>query len=110
MDHTVEEVGDDAAVITLAGRVNMVTAPAVRELITGIISAGRVRIAVDLDAVEFIDSSALGSLIGCLNAARRANGDLRISRPTKHILAVLEVSNLIQLLRPYPSAHAALEA
>lgn len=109
MDFEVEEVGSDAVVITCAGRLNIVSAPGLREAVSGIISSGRPRVVVDLDAVEFIDSSGLGSLIGCLKTARQAHGDLRIARPTKQVLTVLQLSNIDRILRPYESPQAALQ-
>lgn len=108
MEFDIQHIGDDAAVVNCAGRLNMVSAPALREAITALVSAGRPRIVVNLAGVEFIDSSGLGSLIGCLKTARQAEGNLRIAQPTKQVLTVLQLSNIDRILRPYESPEAAL--
>lgn len=109
MDFEVTHVDADAAVVGCTGRLNMVAAPGLREAIAGLVTQGRARVVVDLAGVEFIDSSGLGSLIGCLKTARQAEGDLRIARPTKQVLTVLQLSNIDRILRPYDSVEAALE-
>jgi anti-sigma B factor antagonist len=92
---------DGTAVIRAIGRLNMVAAPRLRELVSSTVSDGRSRIVVDLADTEFIDSSGLGALIAGLKAARTAGGDLRIARPPVQVTTVLELTNLHRILRPY---------
>jgi anti-sigma B factor antagonist len=101
MDLEVEEVETDLAIVRCTGRLNMVSAPQLRETITGVIGAGRPRVAVDLSGVEFMDSSGLGALVGCLKSARQAGGDLRIASPSPQVLMVLKLSNIDRILRPH---------
>jgi len=60
------QVGDDAAVIRPRGRLTMVVTQQLRTLIDETVQGGRARIVVDLGSCEFIDSSGLGALRGCL--------------------------------------------
>jgi anti-sigma B factor antagonist len=101
MDLVVDETGNDLAVVRCTGRLNMVSAPELREAVTGVIAAGRPRVAVDLSGVDFMDSSGLGALVGCLKSARQAGGDLRIAAPSAQVLMVLKLSNIDRILRPY---------
>ena len=73
------EVNDRYAEIAAAGRLNMVSAPKLRELVAEVVEAGSSRIVINLKETSFMDSSGLGALIGCLKAARQAGGDLRIA-------------------------------
>lgn len=97
------DIGEDIAIIRADGRLNMVAAPVLRRTVNDAITAGRVRVVVDLSAVDFMDSSGLGSLIGCLKAARQAGGDLRIATPSKQVMMVLQLSNLDRVLKSYTS-------
>ena len=90
------------AVIHCDGRLNMVAAPQLRSCIDDCISQGQDRIVVDLSATTFIDSSGLGALIGGLKRARQKSGDLRIAAPSEQVEAVLRLTNLDRVLRPYP--------
>ncbi|MCE5289595.1 MAG: STAS domain-containing protein [Nocardiaceae bacterium] len=91
------------------GRLNMVAAPKLRELIIDLISAGETQIVVELSSTEFIDSSGLGALISGLKAARQAGGDLRLAAPTAQVDTVLSLTNLNRVLKPYPSADRAFD-
>jgi anti-sigma B factor antagonist len=104
MQFTTENLGTDIAVVRADGRLNMVSAPELRETITATIAAGRPRIVVDLTDTSFIDSSGLGALIGCLKSARQAEGDLRIAAPNDQVRMVLKLSNVDRILRSYDSA------
>jgi anti-sigma B factor antagonist len=101
MDFSTENIDTDIAVVRGDGRLNMVSAPALREQVTTAIAAGRVRIVVDLGGTTFMDSSGLGALIGCLKTARQADGDLRIAAPNEQVRMVLRLSNVDRVLRSY---------
>ncbi|RWZ51165.1 anti-sigma factor antagonist [Labedella phragmitis] len=103
MQFTTEHLGTDIAVVRADGRLNMVSAPELRETVTVAITTGRSRIVVDLGATSFMDSSGLGALIGCLKSARQAEGDLRIAAPNDQVRMVLKLSNVDRILRSYDS-------
>jgi anti-sigma B factor antagonist len=89
------------AVLQPTGRLNMVAAPAFKDLVEETVAAGRVRIVVDLGEVTFIDSSGLGALIAGLKTARQAGGDLRIADIPEQVMTVLRLTNLDRVLRAH---------
>lgn len=97
------------AVIEPRGRLNMVAAPQLRELVRAAVDGGTVNVVVDLGATEFIDSSGLGALISGLKTARLAGGDLRIARPTAQVQTVLALTNLNRVLRARDSVDGAFD-
>jgi len=96
-------------VIAPRGRLNMVAARQLREILSGLVEAGTSRIVVDLEETSFMDSSGLGALISGLKSARQAGGDLRITRPTAAVVAVLEMTNLDKVLKPRASVESAFD-
>ncbi|AEF40885.1 STAS domain-containing protein [Hoyosella subflava] len=98
------------AIIEPKGRLNMVAAPRLRELIESTVEAGATRIVIDLSATDFIDSSGLGALISGLKCTRQAGGDLRIAQPNAQIETVLSLTNLNRVLKAYASAEGAFSA
>ncbi|GGK98367.1 anti-sigma factor antagonist [Salinibacterium xinjiangense] len=100
-------IGDGIAAVRGVGRLNMVSAPALRETVAVALAAGRTRIVIDLSGVDFVDSSGLGALIGCLKSARQLGGDLRIAQPTAQVEMVLQLSNLDRVLKSYGSTEEA---
>jgi anti-sigma B factor antagonist len=107
MDQSVDLLEDGSAVLRLQGKLNMVSAPAVREAIVSLVSEGHPRVVVDLSGVPFLDSSGLGALIAGLKSTRQAGGDLRIASPTEQVRLVLQLTNMERVLTPYATAEEA---
>lgn len=93
--------------ITGTGRLNMVGAPGLREIVAKVVEEGSSHVVVDLGGTEFMDSSGLGALIGCLKLARQAGGDLRIANVRPQVRMVLELTSMHRVLTPYDTADAA---
>jgi len=105
-----EEV-DQGTHVVLApqGKFNLVAAPPIKARIDDLVGAGKTHIVVDLHAVDFIDSSGLGALIGGLKAARQQGGDLRIAAAGVQVRGVLKLTNLDRILSPYGTVAEALD-
>jgi anti-sigma B factor antagonist len=97
----VDDVRTDLAIIRVVGRLNMVSAPRLRDFVAEAVSSGKARLVVDLAGVEFMDSSGLGALIGALKTTRQVGGDLRIAAATDQVMMVLQLSNVDRILKPY---------
>jgi len=107
---TFAEVDKDTHVVLAPeGKFNLVAAPPLKARIDDLVAAGRTRLVVDLNAVDFIDSSGLGALIGGLKSARQQGGDLRVARAGDQVRAVLKLTNLDRILAPYPTLDEAVD-
>lgn len=100
-------LGGGIAVLRLDGKLNMVSAPHLRQEVQSCITAGNIHVAIDLTSVDFIDSSGLGALINGLKSARQAGGDLRIASPAEQVKMVLELTNIDRVLKTYDNADTA---
>jgi anti-sigma B factor antagonist len=109
IEFAVQTRADGIGVVTPQGRLNMVSARRLKELLSDLIAAGTTRIVVDMGETTFLDSSGLGALIGGLKSARQAGGDLRIARPTPPVTSVFELTNLDKVLRPRESVDRAFD-
>lgn len=100
---------DEGTYVVLApeGKFNMVSAGPFKARIDDLVASGKPRLVVDLHAVDFIDSSGLGALIGGLKSSRQQGGDLRIAAPGEQVRAVLKLTNLDRILSPYPTVEEA---
>jgi anti-sigma B factor antagonist len=102
MEFDVELSDGNEAVIRTRGRLNMIAAPKLRDLVAHIVQEdGHTHVVVDLADTDFMDSSGLGALIAGLKSARAAGGDLRIARAGTQVLTVLKLTNLDQILQPH---------
>lgn len=101
---------DGAVVVRCHGRLNMVAAPRLKDLLGDTVEAGHARVVVDLTGTDFVDSSGLGALVGGLKRCRQAGGDLRIAGAGQQVLTVLGLTRLDRVLRPYDDVAAAVDA
>lgn len=106
-DVTTTERG--VGVVTPKGRLNMVSARRLKELLADLVKGGTIRIVVDMAETTFLDSSGLGALIAGLKSARQAGGDLRVARPTPSVMTVFELTNLDKVLRARDSVEGAFD-
>ena len=103
-------LGEGATVIEAQGRLDMVAAPQLKALVQSAVRSAQVPIVVELSGVQFMDSTGLGALISGLRTTREAGSDLRIAGATAQVLAVLELTKINRVIRPYPSVDDALRA
>lgn len=107
---TIELVGD-VYVVSLRGEVDAYSAPSLRLDLRRLIEEdGASTIVVDLAAVTFMDSSALGALVGTLRRLRERDGRLRIVQPQAAASRIFELTGLGGVLDLYPGRDAALSA
>jgi anti-sigma B factor antagonist len=92
----VEERGD-VAVLAVSGEVDVATVPRLREQLHGLVASGTPRIVVDLDAVDFLDSTGLGVLVGALKRVRSNGGELALVCTSPRIRKVFEVTGLTKV-------------
>ena len=85
-DIKTEQLGDDAYVISLAGEVDLYTAPEFKQQLLDVIGQGGKQVIVDFSDTTFIDSTTLGVLVGGVKRLRheRRPALARLQRPQHH--------------------------
>ena len=79
--------------ITLAGHLDVVTAPELRRRLSELLDAGETQLLVDLREVDFVDSSGLAALVQGMKRARAEGGDVELVAPThRDALRVFELT------------------
>ncbi|NIA07261.1 MAG: anti-sigma factor antagonist [Actinobacteria bacterium] len=99
----------DITIITVTGSVDSIDSDALRIFLDDIIVAGRTRLVIDLIAMDFIVSMALGVFVQTFTRLRAADGFLRLAAPQPAILRVIKTTALDRLLPIYDSLAQALE-
>src|SRR5262245_10061430 len=110
-DHPVERIDrrNGSVIVRLVGELDLHTAPTVRETLLTLADEQPERLVVDLEEVEFIDSTALGVLIEA--RARLANhGAFRLAAPGLETNRALERSGPGRHLAVHETVGAALDA
>jgi anti-anti-sigma factor len=98
-----------AIVVRLGGELELHTVPPVRRALLEAVERARGRVVVDLEQVEFMDSTALATLLEV--RARLADGNsLVLAAPGLEARRALEVSGLDRIFRVSASVEDALAA
>jgi anti-sigma B factor antagonist len=85
---------DGWQVLTLAGEVDVASAPRLRDRLVQLVNEGPPNLVVDMSGLTFIDSMGLGALVSGLKRARAHDGDLRLAGPSDHVAQVLAITRL----------------
>jgi anti-anti-sigma factor len=115
---------DGWVVVTVAGEMDLISSPAVRQKVHDAVAAGRRRVVLDLVDVRFCDSSGVGVLIGARRLMRSCAGRLRVVLPEEvpaagasvegtgggaHVNRVLAALGVRRLFEVYPDLMAATD-
>ena len=101
-------IDSDTHVVELGGEVDLYTAPAFKGRMAELLEEGRTDLVVDLSQVTFIDSAALGVLVGGVKRLRPKGGSLGIVCTNQTIIGLLEVAGLDQVFPIHATVEAAL--
>jgi len=98
-DFAVTEHSIDAErhVLAVRGEIDLFTAPELKQVLAESIEAGRIRIIVDLTETTFLDSTALGVLIGAVKRLRSRDGALALVNIDENIAKTFEITGLDQI-------------
>jgi anti-sigma B factor antagonist len=96
------------SVLAVSGEVDVATVPRLREQLHGLVAEGNTRIVVDLDGVDFLDSTGLGVLVGALKRVRSNDGELTLVCTQPRIRKVFEVTGLTKVFTLYDSVDEAV--
>jgi anti-anti-sigma factor len=83
-------------VLSVTGEIDMQTAPALRAQVDELDVSHRTLV-LDLDGVEFIDSSGLGALLGVKKQQDRAGGTLLLARVPAAVARIIEITKMDQV-------------
>jgi len=104
----VDDSQPPSTVLAVKGEVDVYTAPRLREKLVELDSEGKRRVVVDLEGVEFLDSTGLGVLVGGLKRLRGHGGDLALVCTHQRILKIFEITGLTKVFSIYSSVSEAV--
>jgi anti-sigma B factor antagonist len=106
MDFSTQCAGAQA-VVTARGELDVATSPALRDCLLGLIGDGTRELIVDLTEVDFVDSTALGVLVGVFKRLRENGGTFALVCPHERLLKVFRVTALDRVFAMRKSVPAA---
>ena len=101
---------DGIEVVDVEGEIDIYTAPRLRELLIDLVSKGSYQLIIDLDKVGFLDSTALGVLVGGLKRVRAHDGWLDLVCTQERILNIFRITGLTKVFGIHETVDEAIAA
>lgn len=86
---------DSTVIVAITGELDVATVPALRHAVTDLVhDQGNLSIVLDLAAVTFLDSTALGFMVGVHRDLKQRGGRFAVWNPTRSAVRVFEISGI----------------
>jgi anti-sigma B factor antagonist len=93
--------------IDVKGEIDVYTAPKLREQLIELVSEGSYDIVVNLEGVDFLDSTGLGVLVGALKRVKAHDGSLSLVCTQDKILKIFKITGLTKVFPIHNSVEEA---
>jgi anti-sigma B factor antagonist len=107
-DIKTEQLSENKYVISLAGEVDLYTAPEFKQQLLEVIGQGGTEVVVDFTNTTFIDSTTLGVLVGGVKRLRSNDGQLSLVCNDRNITKIFEITGLDRVFTIYPTRDEAI--
>jgi anti-sigma B factor antagonist len=95
-------------IVEVSGEIDVYTAPRLRETLVSLVEAGNYRLIVDMEGVEFLDSTGLGVLVGGLKRVRAHDGGIDLVCTQGRILRIFRITGLSKVFNIFGTVDEAL--
>jgi anti-sigma B factor antagonist len=83
---------------------------ALHEKVKELIGQNRLKVVINLSGVNWMNSTGLGTLMGCVTSLRNAKGDLKLSGVTDKVKSLFLITKLITIFDTYNKVEEAVAA
>jgi anti-sigma B factor antagonist len=102
IDSKLNEAG--IAVVTISGRLVFGReAERLEAVVTNLLKSGQTRFVFDASALEYVDSSGIGTIVSCLTQIKKSGAELKMAGANPRIMRLLTMTGVDKLLTLYPS-------
>jgi anti-sigma B factor antagonist len=95
-------------ILTLSGRFDARTAPIVQKQLQAATAESPAQVVVNLEKVEFVDSTGLSTLVQAMKHARQLNGDVRLCGMQQPVRIIFELTRLDKVFDIFPTEEDAV--
>ena len=100
----------DRTIVEVGGEIDVYTAPRLREQLVDLVADGKYHLVVDMERVDFLDSTGLGVLVGGLKRVRNHDGSLQLVCNQEKILKIFRITGLTKVFPIHASVDEAVAA
>lgn len=97
-------------ILTLSGRFDARAAPIAQKQFQAATAESPAQVVVNLEKVDFVDSTGLSTLVQALNHARQLDGDVRLCGLQQPVRIIFELTRLDKVFEIFPTEEDAVQA
>jgi anti-sigma B factor antagonist len=102
---------DDVTILDLSGRITIGEGTVMlRDALQKLLAEGERKFLVNLEAVDYVDSSGLGELVTSFTTVRNQGGQLKLLNLTKRIRDLLQITKLLTVFETFDSETEAIKS
>ena len=100
----------DAAVLSIAGRLDAVTAPDLEQKLNALVASGCGKVVVDFERLDMIVSAGLRVFLAFAKKCRKSGGRIALCRMQPVVFDVFKISGFTEILAIFPTREEALQS
>lgn len=101
---------DGRTVVVVGGEIDVYTAPKLRDKISELVGDGHHALLIDMEGVDFLDSTGLGVLVGGLKKVRAHDGSMELICSQDRLLKIFRITGLAKVFTIHEDVDTALSA
>ena len=101
---------ESRTIVAVGGEIDVYTAPKLRDKITELVGEGHHHLVIDMERVDFLDSTGLGVLVGGLKKVRAHDGSMTLICSQDRLLKIFRITGLAKVFTIHDTEASALKA
>ncbi|MFB4168135.1 STAS domain-containing protein [Virgibacillus sp. JSM 102003] len=90
--------GNDRSIVSLSGEIDAYTAPQLKETLLPLTRIESQQVEVDLEDVNYMDSTGLGVFISALKSTKECNSHLKLVNLQDRVLRLFKITGLDEII------------
>ena len=105
-----ETKDNDVAILSIAGRLDAVTAPDLERKLDGLVSGGCTKLVVDFERLDMIVSAGLRVFLAFAKKCKKSGGRIALCRMQPVVFDVFKISGFTEILAMFPTREEAVRS
>lgn len=101
---------NNVAILSLKGKLDLANAARLKDKVKGILDEGKLKVHLNMDDVDFINSSGLGALVSVMKEIRLRKGRLTLSDLAPYVNEIFEITQLSHVFEIFGTSEEALSS
>ena len=100
----------DVAILALEGRLDLTSASSLKEASKNVLNNESKKVILNLDKVDFINSSGLGALVSILKEVRNSQGSMKLTNLAPYVKEIFDITQLTNIFEIFSDEKQALSS